>query len=109
MADLLQAGLFQVSDRAKDTQYLYFEMQQTTGEYDETAADVSLVEVFSALIIPVILLGGLVWLVKRATRQTKDAVQAAAENTAVIVRNNELLQENIALQKEILIEMRKQR
>ncbi|MEL7353329.1 MAG: hypothetical protein AAF171_15390 [Cyanobacteria bacterium P01_A01_bin.116] len=105
MADLSQANLFQLS--TAETHYPYVEMQQATGEYEETVPEASLVEIFSALVIPVILLGGLVWLVKRATKQTRAAVQSATENTAVVARNNELLLENIALQKEILTEMRK--
>ena len=73
------------------------------GVYEE---DPVAVKVFSALIVPALLLGFLLWFMRRAKAQSESALARANENTKVIAENNELLRENIAIQREILEAMR---
>lgn len=96
----------QASDNPVTT-YEYIEMQSTNdnGEAATTANEPLGVKIFSALIIPFLLTCILVWLlmqIKKKSDIARDSKQMTSENTEATKTNNELLRENIRLQRELL-------
>jgi len=86
--------------------YEYIEVQDQETYPEAYQEDAVVVRVLSALIVPALLISFLFWLMRRAKKQAEEALARSAENTKVIAQNNELLRENIALQREILEAMR---
>jgi hypothetical protein len=96
--------------------YEYVEVQNTDARNDELmppieSVDVGFGELFTALVIPLIipllLLSALVWLLNKQRKVVRDSLTVASENTEAIKLNNELLRENIQLQRELLEMMQK--
>ena len=98
---------FFITSNAVSTTYKYVEMQNTVTDRSEPASEPLGVKIFSALLIPLLLFGLLVWLTKNQRDMVADQKRKADENTEAIKRNNELLRENIQLQREMLEAIRK--
>jgi hypothetical protein len=101
----------QVSDSSING-YEYVEVQSTNASNNEpaTSSESAGVRVVSNLIIPLVLLSLFVWLfllMKRQKNTVDRSFTLMNENTEVIKLNNELLSENIKLQREILEAMQK--
>ncbi|MEM6449239.1 MAG: hypothetical protein AAF703_02890 [Cyanobacteria bacterium P01_D01_bin.105] len=67
----------------------------------------SIIPVLFGLLPPLIILGVLYFFLSKQNNRVRESLEAADRNTAAIEANNELLRENIQLQKELIEEMRK--
>lgn len=90
-----------IGDRT-GTDYQYIEMQDTETYQEPRADEPYLFRLFSALIIPVALFALLVWALKRSQKVFMEQKAMAEENIEVLKLNNELLKEQIQLQRETL-------
>ncbi|MEL7070168.1 MAG: hypothetical protein AAGN15_16145 [Cyanobacteria bacterium J06581_3] len=84
--------------------YEYVEMQSTETYREDYNSTPVVARVLFTLVIPVVLLTLILVLLRQFM---EPVVSLTTNNTKVIAENNELLRENISLQREILKAMRK--